>query len=81
MEVAFESSLRRVTEAAAVRLHELLDSGITPLPVREPKCDRCSLLDVCLPEAPASSARRYLARFLRQVADSPEGEEGEGPSA
>ncbi len=81
MEVAFESSLRQVTEAAAVRLHELIDSGITPMPVREPKCDRCSLLDVCLPDAPASSARRYLARFLRQVKDAPEGEESEGQSA
>jgi CRISPR-associated exonuclease Cas4 len=80
MEVAFESTLRQITEEAAVRLHALFASGITPKPAREPKCDRCSLLDVCLPEAPASSARRYLARFLRQAADSTE-EESEASSS
>jgi CRISPR-associated exonuclease Cas4 len=80
VEIVFDGSLRHITEAAAVRFHDLIERGITPRPIREPKCDRCSLLDVCLPEAPAISARRYLARFLRQVTDSPEAEEGGGSS-
>jgi CRISPR-associated exonuclease Cas4 len=77
MEVLFDDGLRQLTAAAAARLHELVERGVTPPPVREPKCDSCSLLDVCLPGAPASSARSYLAHFLRQVAASPEaGDEG-----
>jgi CRISPR-associated exonuclease Cas4 len=74
-EVPFDRSLRQLTEEAARRFHELVERGITPPPVYEPKCDRCSLIDVCLPEAPSASARSYLTRFLRQAADSPEGEE------
>ncbi|HEY2290227.1 MAG TPA: CRISPR-associated protein Cas4 [Thermoanaerobaculia bacterium] len=80
MEVELDRALRQLTEEAAARFHELVDRRITPKPVREPKCDQCSLLDVCLPAAPASSAQRYLARYLRQVADSPEGEEKETSS-
>lgn len=75
LEVAFDPVLRQLTEEAAVRFHELIDRGVTPPPVHGPKCDRCSLLDVCLPEAPAHSARRYLARFLHPLADPPEGGE------
>lgn len=72
LEIDFDESLRQVTEQAAVRLHHLFASRITPKPVREPKCEQCSLLTVCLPDAPAASARRYLSRFLREAAQDPE---------
>lgn len=65
LDVAFDAALRRVTEEAAARMHEILASGVTPLPVREPKCDRCSLLEICMPDAPSSSVQRYLDRALR----------------
>jgi CRISPR-associated exonuclease Cas4 len=68
-DVRFDEALRRETEEAAGRLHHLLASGVTPPPVREPKCDQCSLIGLCLPDAPAHSARRYLDRLLRQAAD------------
>jgi CRISPR-associated exonuclease Cas4 len=66
-DVRFGNDLRRETEDAAARLHRLLASGITPRPVREPKCDQCSLIDLCLPDAPAHSARRFLDRMLLQA--------------
>jgi CRISPR-associated exonuclease Cas4 len=75
MEVAFDDALRQLTEEAAARFHDLVDRGTTPRPVREPKCDQCSLLGVCLPAAPAHSAQRYLDQYLRQMADSPVAEE------
>jgi CRISPR-associated exonuclease Cas4 len=75
-EVTFDPPLRELTERTAVRLHELIRSGITPPPVREPKCDKCSLLEVCMPGAPAHSARKYLERALRQAVAS----EGPGDS-
>lgn len=72
--VAFDATLRAETESAAARLHELIASGVTPRAMREPKCDNCSLLQVCLPDALASgrSARRYLDRAIdRLTAERP----------
>jgi CRISPR-associated exonuclease Cas4 len=66
-EIPFDSLLRELTEATAARLHGLISSGITPPPVREPKCDRCSLLEVCMPAAPARSARKYLEVAVRRA--------------
>ena len=69
LDVRFGDDLRRETEEAAARLHRLLASGVTPQPVREPKCDQCSLIDLCLPGAPAHSARRFLDRLLQSAAE------------
>lgn len=68
-EVAFDDALRAETERAALRLQELIRSGITPRARREPKCESCSLLHLCLPEAMSSgrSAARYLERSLRDL--------------
>jgi len=65
----FNASLRSATESAAKRLHQLVASGETPRARREPKCERCSLLHLCLPEGtgPDCSPARYLADGLRLV--------------
>jgi CRISPR-associated exonuclease Cas4 len=49
-------------------LHELVASGRTPQAVREPKCDSCSLLHLCLPDAlgPRRSAAGHFERALLQ---------------
>ena len=49
--VAFDEELRTVTVRAIERLHELIASRVTPLAVREKKCDKCSLLEICMPNA------------------------------
>ncbi|MEX1115740.1 MAG: CRISPR-associated protein Cas4 [Akkermansiaceae bacterium] len=49
--VTFDEELRAVTIRAIERLHELIASRVTPLAVREKKCDKCSLLEICLPDA------------------------------
>lgn len=65
-EVAFDDELRSLTEATAARLHALIASGVTPRAVREPKCESCSLLDLCLPDAIArgGSAQAHTDRSL-----------------
>lgn len=63
--VSFDAELRCLTEETARRLHEMLASGRTPKAVREPKCDDCSLFEICLPAAPESSARAYVDRLFR----------------
>ena len=67
-EVAFDDSLRQETELAAARLHELVSRQITPAAVREPKCDRCSLLDLCMPQAlsRSQSAQGYLRSAIHE---------------
>jgi CRISPR-associated exonuclease Cas4 len=69
LEVAFDAGLRTTTEGAAARLHQLVREGITPRAVREPKCESCSLLHLCLPDAlaPARSAAGYLQHVLRTL--------------
>ncbi|HBL28560.1 MAG TPA: CRISPR-associated protein Cas4 [Acidobacteria bacterium] len=65
LDVPFDAELRRLTEDSAARLHRLIAAGLTPIAARAPKCDQCSLLEICLPAAPATSARHYFDRALR----------------
>lgn len=79
-EVAFDPALREETERLSERLHELVHSGRTPPAVYGPKCDQCSLFNLCHPKTVASgkSAKGYLARSLRSLMrDEPLGELGE----
>jgi CRISPR-associated exonuclease Cas4 len=73
-DVAFDTELRDTTERAASRLHQLIASGVTPRARREPKCDGCSLIELCMPEPPAgrSSAARYLEQALQTQSFSPD---------
>ena len=64
--VCFDEKLRRETEEAAARLHQLVRSGVTPPARYEKKCESCSLLQLCLPKVAGQgkSVSRYLARVL-----------------
>ncbi len=67
--VAFDAKLRAATEAAAERLHSLIRGGVTPKAQREPKCDRCSLLGLCMPDLlrPRATAGRYLQMTVAEL--------------
>jgi CRISPR-associated exonuclease Cas4 len=69
-EVQLDDGLRSETERAAARLRELIVSGVTPTVRRQPRCKRCSLLDVCMPGATGSrrSARAWLAEAMAHSA-------------
>lgn len=71
LEIAFNEKLRRETESAVMRLHELLQGSDTPKAVRGPKCEKCSLIDICLPKATGKghSARLYLSRAIAEVGE------------
>ncbi len=62
-DVTFDSALRKQTEDTAMRLHELIASGLTPKPVYMKKCDSCSLVKICLPKTieKKRSVKRYLS--------------------
>lgn len=67
-EVRFDDSLRRLTEETARRLHQLLASGQTPLPIVKPQCRGCSLREECFP-GPLSDPRQaaHYQRRLYQI--------------
>lgn len=79
--VVFDQVLRRQTEEAAARLHELFKLGRTPDAVyAKNKCQQCSLFDLCLPRQAASSRNvdAYLARMAAVDVLAPPVEAGEG---
>jgi CRISPR-associated exonuclease Cas4 len=73
-QVDFDDSLRQTTEAAARRLHQMVDGRETPPAVRAKKCDTCSLFHLCLPEVTqaARNATRFVGRqFAGVLRDGP----------
>ena len=64
-DVVIDKSLRMKTEEAAKKVHELIKSGITPKAEYSKKCEKCSLVELCLPKA-SSKASSYLAKAIEK---------------
>lgn len=63
--VGLDAGLRAETTETADRLHRLVAAGRTPPASYEPRCDSCSLLELCLPRLPKNrSVGRYLMKML-----------------
>lgn len=62
-EVAFNATLRRLTETAVHRLRGVLGRSRIPRPRLEPKCNSCSLRPACQPGA-SGQALDYVRREL-----------------
>jgi len=67
LDVTFDESLRKETEDAAERARQLINSGKTPPPVYEKRCESCSLIAECIPKTigEKSPVKRYLVRMMR----------------
>lgn len=71
IEVEFTQELRSRTETLAVEMHRLYDARRTPAARPGPHCQRCSLVDMCLPQSTADASvqerwNRAQLRLLRQ---------------
>ena len=66
--VEFNVELRQQTKVTTERLRRLIESGKTPAPVYEPKCDNCSLYDLCLPKTVQNHmpVKQYLEKALAE---------------
>ena len=66
LDVAFDEALRRETQEAAHKTHELIESGMTPKPVYSKRCDSCSFIGECLPKTiqKKRSVESYIKRML-----------------
>ena len=60
--VPIDATLRDKARQLAADAHALFNDGLTPLPEPGPKCDHCSLRDLCMPDG--ASVRDYLQRML-----------------
>jgi CRISPR-associated exonuclease Cas4 len=65
LEIPFTAEIRNKTRNTALRLHELVSGGVTPLAKSEVKCRSCSLFDICLPAA--MDKGRDVSNYLRQA--------------
>lgn len=62
-DVAFDMALRAETEEAAKKIHELIASGITPKAEYSARCQKCSLVELCLPKV-SNKAGNYLLKVI-----------------
>jgi len=68
-DVVFDEALRQETRTTAERLHRLIESGKTPPPVYEKKCDFCSLYSLCLPKT-IQNAKPVEEYFKEAIGES-----------
>jgi CRISPR-associated exonuclease Cas4 len=68
--VEISDGLRRETEEVAAAVHRMLAEGRTPPPEYAPRCDNCSLVQICLPRGVGGRGNR-VARYLAKVLEEP----------
>ncbi len=69
-QVELDSALRELTAETALRLHALIQVGITPPPLQDaPKCSHCSLQDLCMPKRPRRSVAEYIEANTGELED------------
>lgn len=75
--VEFSPELRLQTREAAQRFRKLVATGTTPRTNRSPKCERCSFLERCLPDAMGEDDRvaAYMRRMVEEDSDAEEFDE------
>ena len=65
--VALDAELRALTRQVAAEARAALDAGVLPVPIYDPRrCEACSLLELCRPEAPREAGADWMvARMAR----------------
>jgi CRISPR-associated exonuclease Cas4 len=69
LDVTFDAVLRREVEEAARQVHSLIESGKTPKPVYEKRCESCSIVGECLPKA--MQKKRSVKQYLDRMTEEP----------
>jgi CRISPR-associated exonuclease Cas4 len=67
--VEFDEQLRARVKLLAEKMHLLFAHGITPPPVKGPRCKNCSMEDICLPKLGRSGKKveMYMAAVLEDM--------------
>lgn len=61
-EVEITDALRQQVADTTAAVRTLLRSGVLPPPVNDKRCEQCSLLEICQPEATAASDKLHRLR-------------------
>lgn len=64
MDIVFDEKLRLETEDAARKVHELIESGMTPKAEYSIKCKKCSLYELCMPKV-----SRKVSSYIMKVVE------------
>jgi len=66
--VVFDEDLRALVAQVAEQFHALVRSGTVPVRRHEAKCERCSLINACMPAGRRTrpSARQFLHRWVQE---------------
>jgi CRISPR-associated exonuclease Cas4 len=59
--VELDRTLRDRTAELAEEMHQAFETGVTPAAVESPACQKCSLLELCLPKL---SSKRSVSRYI-----------------
>lgn len=65
--VAITENLKEETITISKKVHELLQSKITPLPDINSRCSSCSLLEYCITAGKRKSARKWLQNQIESL--------------
>jgi CRISPR-associated exonuclease Cas4 len=76
-DISLNEELRRETESYISELHELTQTGKTPMPEYNPKCRSCSLIHICLPRV--TRGRKNVKNYIKQLIQETE-TTGEAPT-
>ena len=64
-QLLFNTKLRQRTEKLIIRIREIINKQQTPQAVyNKKKCDRCSLIDICMPKA-LDEGGKNISRYIR----------------
>lgn len=67
--VLFDEALRNRVKQLADKMHKTFEKGVTPLPLFEKHCKRCSLADICIPEhlSVKGKSKSYLSKIFKEL--------------
>ncbi len=64
-DVVFDTQLRLETQDTARKVHELIETGITPKAQYSKRCNQCSLYELCMPEV-SRKIGDYLVKMVEE---------------
>jgi len=66
--VQFDETIRQLTEETTLKIHEMMENGITPQPEYSKKCKACSLYGICLPRSVGrkGAVSNYLNKIIEE---------------
>jgi CRISPR-associated exonuclease Cas4 len=64
-DVVFDTHLRLETQDTARKVHELIETGITPKAQYSKRCKQCSLYELCMPEVSRKTGD-YLMKMVEE---------------